>query len=138
MALTRFFVPLIFIFPGLTEIYYVGMQKLPPPHMPLVRQTALPLFFYPLCVALRAQGEGPAGLRRKPLTVIAGQVVFMGSVVVIAAVLLILEVTGNLIGVCGLIVGNLSSTATLRVLLRRIKSVAIPVPQTTTSYGQIR
>jgi hypothetical protein len=130
--------PLIFILPGLAEVYYVGLQNLAPADLPIVRITALGLVVFPLCVALRAQGEGLAALARKPMTVISGQAVFLTTVMTTAGLTLWLGVPGNLIGTAGLSLGNLASTATLRLLLNRFRRRHLPVPPTITSCGQIR
>ncbi len=130
--------PLVFILPGLSELYYVRLQNLPPGDLPLVRLTALALLVYPVCVAIRAQGEGLAGLARKPLTVIMGQGVFMGAVALAGAVSLKLGIRGCLIGPLGLALGNLASTICLRLLLRRVRGTELPVAATTLSGGQIR
>lgn len=130
--------PLIFILPGLCEFYYVRLQNLPPADIGLIRITALALVVYPLCVAFRAQGEGLAALAKKPLTVIAGQAVFMGTAVMAGGISLTLGINGNLIGAVGLALANLASTATLRLTLQWVQRGGLPVPNTTTSSGQIR
>jgi hypothetical protein len=130
--------PLVLIVPGIAERYYVLLQNLPAAHLPLIRQTALALVFYPLCVAIRAQGEGLAGRAKRPLCMIAGQGVFMGAVIAAAVMLLALGAPGYLIGPAGLICGNLSATLTLRLILRRAPGPEMPVPPTTTAHGQVR
>ena len=130
--------PLFFLLPGLCQFYYVRLQNLPPGDIGLIRITALALVLYPLFVAFRAQGEGLAALAKKPLTVIAGQAVFMGSVVIAGGISLTLGISGNLIGAVGLTLGNLTSTITLRLMLKYVQRGKLPVPVTTTSSGQIR
>jgi hypothetical protein len=130
--------PLVFILPGLAELYYVQLQNLVPTDLPLVRITAVMLVFYPLCVAVRSQGEGLASLARRPVVVIAGQAGFMAVVFSAAAVCLTVGLPGNVIGPIGLCLGNLASTGTLRLLLRWAAGPEMPVPETTTSHGQIR
>jgi hypothetical protein len=130
--------PLIFILPGLAELYYVRLQNLASTDLTLVRITAVMLVFYPLCVAVRAQGEGLAAMARRPLVVIAGQAGFMAVVFSAAAVCLTAGLPGNVIGPIGLCLGNLASTGTLRLLLRWPAGPEMPVPKTTTSQGQIR
>lgn len=130
--------PLIFILPWFSELYYIQLQNLAPGDLSLVRLTALALLVYPVCVAVRAQGEGLAGLARKPLTVIVGQAVFMGAVVMVGSVSLALGIRGCFIGPLGLAFGNLASTACLRLLLRWVQRTELPVTATTISGGQIR
>ncbi len=131
-------IPLLFVLPGLDELYYVQLQNLSVADLSLVRFTAITLSVYPLCVAIRAQGEGLAGLARKPLTVIVGQAIFMGTVVIAGGVSLIFGLTGCFIGPLGLALGNLASTASLRLLLRWVQRTELPVSATTISGGQIR
>ena len=130
--------PLMFLLPGLSELYYIRLQNLDPVSLPLVRVAALALSLYPVCVAVRAQGEGLASLAGKPMTVIAGQVMFMTTILLTGSVLLTLEIDGNLIGGIGLCFGNLASTATLRLLLRWIRKADLPVPQKSPGTGLIR
>jgi len=130
--------PLLFTLPGLAEFYYVRLQNLAAADLPIVRLTAAGLVLFPLCVALRAQGEGLAGLARKTTTVIAGQAAFLGMVLITAALTLWAGAPGHLIGAAGLSLGNLASTVVLRVLLNRFKGRDLPVPTTSTSCGQSR
>jgi hypothetical protein len=130
--------PLLFVLPGLAEFYYVRLQNLAPVDLPIVRLTALGLVVFPLTVAVRAQGEGLAGVARKPMTVIAGQVAFLTTVLVTSALALGLGVAGNWIGAMALSLGSLASTTVARLLLDRLKRHDRPVPPTTTSFGQSR
>jgi hypothetical protein len=110
--------PLMFILPGMSDFYYVRLQNLDSGSLPLVRVAALVLALYPVCVAIRAQGEGLAGLAGKPMTVIASQSIFMITILLSGCLLVTFGIDGNLIGGIGLCFGNIASTATLRVLLR--------------------
>lgn len=131
--------PLIFILPGLAEFYYVRLQNLVPADLPIVRLTALGLVTFPLTVALRAQGEGLAGVDRKPMTVIAGQAAFLTTVLTTSALALWLGVAGNWIGALALSLGNIASTSVVRLLLGRLfKRKDRPVPGTTTICGHSR
>lgn len=130
--------PLIFILPGLAEFYYVRLQNLAPADLPIVRWTALGLVAFPLTVALRAQGEGLAGVARKPMTVIAGQAAFLATALTASALALWLGVAGNWIGALALSLGNLASTTVARSLLGRFKHQDRPVPGTATTCGDSR
>ncbi len=130
--------PLIFILPGLAEFYYVRLQNLAPADLPIVRLTALGLVAFPLTVALRAQGEGLAGVARKPMTVIAGQAAFLTTVLTTSALSLWMGVAGNWIGALALSLGNIASTSVARLLLSRFKRQDRPVPGTTTTCGHSR
>ena len=130
--------PLIFILPGLAEFYYVRLQNLAPADLPIVRLTALGLVAFPITVALRAQGEGLAGVARKPMTVIVGQAAFLSTVLTTSALTLHLGVAGNWIGPLALSLGNLASTTVARLLLGRFKRQDRPVPGTATTCGNSR
>jgi hypothetical protein len=130
--------PLIFILPGLAELYYVKLQKLNLSDLHLVRITALSLIFFPLSVAIRAQSEGLAAWLKKPTTVLTGHGMFMATIVIAGFTLLLIGTPGQIIGAVGLTLGSLASSATMRLLLMRAKERAFPVGQTTTSLGQIR
>ena len=92
------------------------------------------MIFFPISV----QGEGLAAWQKKPLTVMMGQAVFMGTIIVSGFAFLQLGAPGYLIGAVGLTLGSLASTSTMRISLSRGKEIDIPVGQTTTSVGQIR
>jgi hypothetical protein len=130
--------PLGFSLPGLIEFYYVKLQMLNPQDLQLVRMTAVSLIFFPFSVAIRAQSEGLAAWQKKPLTVLAGQALFMATIITTGFTLLHMGVPGHLIGPVGLTLGSLMSSATMRIFLNRAKERAIPVGQTTTSVGHIR
>jgi hypothetical protein len=130
--------PLLFILPGMAELYYVKMQNLNPRDLHLVRMTAVSLLFFPLSVAMRAQSEGLAAWLKKPTAVLSGHALFLAAITVAGFSLLMLGAPGQVIGAVGLTLGSLASSATMRLLLRRAKESAFPVGPTTTSLGQIR
>ena len=130
--------PLIFILPGLAELYYIKLQNLDPRDLELVRLAAVFLIFFPLSVALRAHSEGLAAWLKKPTTVMSGHALFMATITVAGFSLLMLGAPGQLIGAAGLTLGSLASSAAMRLMLKRARQRAFPVGQTTTSLGQIR
>jgi hypothetical protein len=131
-------IPLIFVIPGIAEFYFIRLQKLSAHDLSLVRVTVISLVFFPLSVAIRAQSEGLAAWLKKPLTVLTGHAMFMGTIIASGFALLFLGTPGQFIGPLGLTLGSLASSATIRVLLDRGKQSTLPVGQTTTSVGQIR
>ena len=130
--------PLIFCLPGLIEFYYVKLQRLNPQDLQLARMTAVSLIFFPFSVAIRAQSEGLAAWRKKPVTVLMGHALFLATIITTGSALLKIGVPGHLIGPVGLTLGSLASSATMRIFLNRVKARPVPVGQTTTSVGQIR
>lgn len=110
-------IPLLFLFPWTSQLYYVNIQNLNPEDLPLVKETALLLFFVPIAVALRAYTEGLAAYLKKNTTYITGQAIYLSTAAVIGFFALNLGLSGNLIGGVGLIFANLASAATMRLSL---------------------
>lgn len=130
--------PLLFTLPGLAEFYYVRLQNLVLADLPLVRATAFSLVLFPLCVAIRAQGEGLCSYAKKPMAITVGQAAYLLTVAGTGGLSLWMGMAGNLIGAVGLCMGNIASTIVVRAMLNYMKQHERPVPRTTTSYGQIR
>ncbi len=130
--------PLIFVLPGFAEFYFIRLQKLNAQDLLLVRVTVIALAFFPFSVAMRAQSEGLAAWLKKPITVLTGHAMFMGTIIATGFALLFFGTPGQYIGPLGLTLGSLASSATMRIMLDRGKESTLPVGQTTTSVGQIR
>jgi len=130
--------PLIFILPGLIELYYISLQKLKPDDMGLVRVTAMALIFYPLSVAVRAQSEGLAAWLKRPTTVMAGHAIFLVTIIACGFLLLLLGAPGFIICAAVLPAGSLASSATMRALMSRSRPKPTPIAPTTTSVGHVR
>jgi hypothetical protein len=130
--------PLLFLLPGLADLYYVNLQKLPLGDLSLVRITAVLLIPFPFSVAMRAYQEGLAAWYKKPGAVLGGQAAFMGTVVVTAFLSLALGLPGYVIGCVGLTLGSFASSGTMSLCLYWETEKEVPVPPTTTSQGQIR
>ena len=130
--------PLIFILPGLIELYYVTLQKLKPADMGLVRITAIALILYPFSVAVRAQSEGLAAWLKKPTTVMAGHAIFLVTIIASGFLLLLLGAPGYIICAVVLPAGSLASSATMRALMSRSRPKTTPIVPTTTSVGHVR
>ncbi len=110
--------PLLFILPGPAEFYYIRLQNLNPADLEWVRQTAAVLVMLPLAVALRAQSEGLAAWRKKPLIVLSGHAVFLLAATATGIMALSAGVPGCLIGAASLPIGSLASSATMRLALK--------------------
>ena len=130
--------PLIFILPGLIELYYITLQKLKGADMGLVRITAIALIFYPFSVAVRAQSEGLAAWLKRPTTVMAGHAIFLATIIAFGFLLLWLGATGYIICAALLPAGSLASSATMRLLMSRSRPKPTPIVPTTTSVGHVR
>ena len=130
--------PLLFIIPGLIELYYVTLQKLNPNELALVRVTAISLITFPFAVALRAHSEGLAAWEKKPIAVLAGHGCYMVMVIMSGFLALVLGVSGYLIGGISLTLASLVSAYIIRVFLKWTPEKQLPIGQTTTSVGQVR
>jgi hypothetical protein len=109
--------PLLFLLPPLDKWYYVVLQKMRPEHFPYIRQTAIFLLGFPLVVAFRAYYEGWVAYFKKPVSMIAGQGVYLGTVASIGFLALNCGVQGNIIGPIALIAGNLCATFAITLSL---------------------
>ncbi len=130
--------PLLFILPGLIDLYYVTLQKLNPIHLDLVRITALTLVAFPFVTAIRAHSEGVAALNQKPMAILAGHGLYMMMVTVSGSLALVLGVPGYLIGSISLTLANIVSAYIIRIFLKWTHEEPIPVGETTTAVAQIR
>jgi hypothetical protein len=120
--------PLAFTLPGLAELYYVDLQKLPSGDLPLVRRTAAALLLFPLAVAVRAHSEGLAAWMKLPMSVLFGHAVFLLTIMVTGFTSLSAGVPGSFIGAISLPIGSLASAATMRLALKaRLSRRASPV-----------
>jgi hypothetical protein len=127
------FAPLLFLLPGLSDLYYVKLQNLPAHDLPLVRITALALVLYPVTIAFRAYFEGRAAFLKKPTTVLTGQAVYLGLVGTCSFLALSLGVSGNLIGALAIFAGNLSAVGAIIISLQWEESKDVPIPLTQSS-----
>lgn len=130
--------PLLFILPGLIELYYVTLQKLDSTELALVRVTAISLIAFPFAVAIRAYSEGLAAWEKKPIAVLAGHGFYMVIVIMSGFLALILGVPGYLIGGISLTLASLVSAFIIRVFLIWTHEKHLPVGPTTTAVGQVR
>ncbi len=108
------FIPLLFILPGLSHLYYVDLQNLPPENLNYIKITAVALLLQPLSVSFRSHSEGLAAHFRKPTAILAGQAVYLASVLTIAFFTLNMGAPGNLIGPLSIILANVAAAIIVR------------------------
>lgn len=120
--------PLLFVLPGVMEWYYVGLQKLAPEDLPLVRGTTWALTLYPLTLALRAYSEGKAAWLKKPVTVLTGQAVYLSVAAVTAFFALNLGAPGHLLGAIAMALANLAAAGIVLFSLNWEQRGNPPVP----------
>ncbi len=118
--------PLLFLTPGLRQLYYVRLQNLPPADLHLATAAALALFFTPVTVALRSYGEGRAAFVKKPEAVLCGQAAYLGLVVTTAFVALQMGLPGQYIIPLSVGVGNLCAVGTLMMVLGGLYREGMP------------
>ena len=111
--------PLAFLAPGLAELYYVRLQNLNPAELNLARLSAASLMFFPLATGLRGQSEGLAAWLKRPAAVVQGHAMFLVAIFATGVSALALELPGQFIGAAGLTLGSLTSSLTIRLLLKR-------------------
>jgi hypothetical protein len=115
-------VPLLFILPGMTEIYYVAVQRCPEELLPLVRLSAIGLLFHPLTMALRGYLEGKAACLKKPMAILAGHAVYFGVLAAVALLSIALGVPGNLLPALALFAANIAAALTMWIRIGRGKA----------------
>ena len=111
-------IPLLFLLPGLSQWYYLHVQRLPPADLPLVYTTALLFVGFPITVALRCHREGLAALDHRTTTILAGDIAYIAALAVGASACLTMKIPGNVIGPLVVATSNLASLGMLVLLLR--------------------
>ncbi|MFO7534871.1 MAG: hypothetical protein R6X19_04175 [Kiritimatiellia bacterium] len=111
-------IPQLVQIPPLYNLYLGGAQNLPPSDIPLARLAILAMSIFPLCQAFRGHAEGVAAWARQPNAILAGQAVFLSTLVMVLLLCLSLRVPGYLMGVCGLIAASLATTGTVRMAVQ--------------------
>lgn len=103
--------------PPLYNLYFGGAQQLPLADIPLARLAILTMSIFPLCQAFRGHAEGVAAWARQPHAILAGQAVYLSTLVMVLFAGLSLHVPGYLMGVCSLIAASLATTGTVRLAI---------------------
>ena len=110
--------PLVFMVPALADAYFVRLQHLSPALLPVLRTTAVLLFFHPLLVSVRSQIEGTAAYLRKSRAILVSYGAYLSAIAAFGFVGLALGLGGNLIGGFGLLFGNLAAIAANLLFLK--------------------
>jgi hypothetical protein len=101
--------------PPLYTLYFGNVQNLPSSDIPLARFAVLVMVLFPLCQAFRGHAEGMAAWARQPQAILAGQAVYLSTLVVCLFGFLTLRLPGYLMGVTSLIAASLATTGTVRL-----------------------
>jgi len=112
-------VPLLFILPGMTEVYYVAVQRCPAELLPLVKVSAIGLLFHPVTMALRGYLEGKAAFLKKPMAILAGHAVYFGVLAAVALAGIALAVPGNVLPALAFFAANIAAALTMRIMIAR-------------------
>jgi len=118
-------VPLLFILPGMTEIYYVAVQRCPDELLPLVKVSAIGLLFHPLTMALRGYLEGKAAFLKKPMAILAGHTFYFGVLAAVALAGIALRVPGNVLPALAFLAANLAAAVTMHIGIRPKRNEAL-------------
>ncbi|MBN8218446.1 MAG: hypothetical protein J0L75_17515 [Spirochaetes bacterium] len=122
------FLPLVFVLPFAAHWYYVGFQNCPPHALPLVRESALALFFHPAAIALRAYQEGRAARLKNSMAILTGQGCLLAVLAIGSFLCLTLHLPGNLIPPVSFLAANLAAGAAVAALLGRERKPRPAVP----------
>ena len=112
-------VPLLFILPGISGVYYEAFQRCPPELMPLVRISALGLLFHPLMMAVRGYLEGKAAFLKQPGFIFAGQATYCLALTGTALVCIARGIPGNLLPGLSFFAANCAAAFTMQLLFAR-------------------
>lgn len=111
-------VPLIFILPGLKELYYLSFQRCHISLLPLVTISALSMLLHPLTLSIRGFLEGKAAFLQQPLSILAGHSVFFISLVTSAVFGINLGIAGNLLPAITFLIANVAAAITMQLFIR--------------------
>ena len=111
--------PLLFLLPGLADVYYKGLQRCPRELMPLVQVCALAFLFHPLLMAVRGYLEGKAAHLKQPVSILTGQACYFVALTCTALACLALGIPGNLLPGLAFFAANLAAALTMQMLLTR-------------------
>jgi hypothetical protein len=112
-------VPLLFILPGIAEIYYQGVQRCPATLMPLVRISAIGLLLHPLTMAIRGYLEGKAAYLKKTVAILAGHAVYFVVLTGISLISIVLSMPGNLLPALAFFAANIGAALTMQTVIAR-------------------
>ncbi len=106
---------LVMLIPIISQWYFGSVQNLSEGQIPLARNALLCAFPFLIFQALRGHAEGLAAYRKRPNAILAGQAVFLGSLVVVMVALFHFGVPGYLMGVLALTIASAATFAMIRL-----------------------
>ncbi len=111
------FIPFLFSLPAVGDWYFGSFQNVPPR---ILRTTELAIGIYafiPVVHAVRARIEGVAAARRRPSAIMAGQIAYSTSLLLVCAVLLPLGCPGWAMAITAIFVAPVCVCATIYAAL---------------------
>ncbi len=125
------------LLPPVSQWYFGSVQNLRDWQIPLARNALLCAFPFLVFQALRGHAEGLAAYRKRPNAILAGQAVFLGTLVMVMVILFFLNVPGYIMGILALTVASAATFATIRLGLALARLETPPdfteAPRPTTS-----
>ncbi len=111
--------------PSLSTLYLGTVQNLPPTDVPLARLAIFIMTLFPFVQAIRGHSEGLAAWSRQPNAILAGQAVYLSTLVVFLFAGLSFHIPGFLMGVIALIAASLATTATVRMAVNSARQLLL-------------
>ena len=101
--------------PQVAQWYFGKVQNLPPEHVALAQNAMLLIGLLPLVQSLRGHAEGLAAIKRRPNAILAGQAVYLATMVLVLFVLLSTEaLPGYLMGAAAIHLAAFMALVTVR------------------------
>lgn len=101
--------------PAVARAYFGVVQNLPPADIPLAKKVMLTACLLPVLQALRGHAEGLAAWRKRPNAILAGQSIYLGSLVCTLFFSLTLGLPGYLMGVLAIAIAVTFTLLTIRM-----------------------
>ncbi|EIP99088.1 hypothetical protein OpiT1DRAFT_03592 [Opitutaceae bacterium TAV1] len=107
--------PLLGQVPTVARWYFVNVQNLPEADVPLAAGAMLVVGVLPVLQAMRGHAEGLAAWRKRPNAIMAGQAVYLASIVTTLSLCLHFGTPGYLMGITALLVAITVTLVTIRL-----------------------
>jgi hypothetical protein len=107
--------PLMGQIPFVAQWYFGTIQNLPTQDIPLAMQAMLAIMLLPVIQTIRGHAEGLAAWMKRPNAILAGQAVYLGSIVCSLFVCLTVGVPGYMMGVISYLVAVSLTFLTVRL-----------------------
>ena len=101
--------------PAAARWYFGSVQNLPAADIPLAAKAMLLVTILPILQSLRGHAEGLAAWRRRPNAVLAGQAMFLASLVCALFIMLNLGTGGYVMGVIAILIAVTMTFITIRL-----------------------